>query len=412
MGLNTLYTPKQIEILKRTSQSDWFMLINHGAKRSGKTILNNDLFLNELISVRKTADRLKIEKPQYILAGATLSTINQNILTELTNKYGTEFKFDKYNNFTMFGVYVIQTGHETIGGLSKIRGMTAHGAYINEASLANEAVFDEIKSRCSGEGARVVCDTNPDNPEHWLLKDYIMNPDPQILSYQFTLDDNTFLSERYKTNIKNSTPSGMFYDRNINGEWVTGKGCIYIDFDKDKHYVNMPSLDRFRRFFAGVDWGYSHYGSIVVVGETWTGEYYLVKEVAEQFQEIGFWVEAAKEIQRQFGDINFYCDSARPEHVARFINEGISAYNANKKVISGIETLSRLYKENKLFIIEHGVKRFKEEIYMYTWNEKTGEPLKVFDDVQDSLRYAIYSDVNFEESDAYETTNAISSLGL
>ena len=31
---------------------------------------------------------------------------------------------------------------------------------------------------------------------------------------------------------------------------------------------------------------------------------------------------------------------------------------------------------------------------MYVWNEKTGEPVKEFDDVQDAIRYAIYSDEN------------------
>lgn len=49
--LKSLYTDKQIEILKQTQKQDWFMLINHGAKRTGKTILNNDLFLRELMRV-------------------------------------------------------------------------------------------------------------------------------------------------------------------------------------------------------------------------------------------------------------------------------------------------------------------------------------------------------------------------
>ena len=29
MSLNDLYTKKQIEVLKETQKSDWFMLINH-----------------------------------------------------------------------------------------------------------------------------------------------------------------------------------------------------------------------------------------------------------------------------------------------------------------------------------------------------------------------------------------------
>lgn len=43
IDLQKAYTPKQIEILKACRDTDWFMLINHGAKRSGKTQLDNDL---------------------------------------------------------------------------------------------------------------------------------------------------------------------------------------------------------------------------------------------------------------------------------------------------------------------------------------------------------------------------------
>lgn len=174
--------------------------------------MDNDIFLQELIRVRKTADKLGIDTPQYILAGYSMGNIQDNILTELSNKYGFQFKFDKFNNFTLFGVKIVQTSHGNISGLGRIRGMTAFGAYINEASLANQEVFDEIKARCSGPGARIIADTNPDHPEHWLLKDYIKSTAAGIMNFHFCLDDNTFLDERYIKNIKESTPKGMFYD--------------------------------------------------------------------------------------------------------------------------------------------------------------------------------------------------------
>lgn len=60
MTLSKIYTPKQIEVLKSTRREDWFMMFLHGAKRSGKTIINNDLFMMELKRVRKTADRLSL----------------------------------------------------------------------------------------------------------------------------------------------------------------------------------------------------------------------------------------------------------------------------------------------------------------------------------------------------------------
>lgn len=391
MDLNKLYTPKQIEILKRTNTSDFFILGLHGAKRTGKTVINNDIFLRELRRVRKIADKLKIKEPMYILAGVSSKTIQNNVLQEIYNRYQLDIKFDKHNSFTLFGVKVVQAFTGTIAGLGGIRGMTAFGAYINEASLANETVFKEIISRCSGDGARIVFDTNPDNPEHWLKKDYIDSKSENIISVHFRLDDNTFLSERYIRNIKESTPSGMFYDRDIEGLWVTGEGVVYSDFDGNKHFIDDISGIDFETYIAGVDWGYSHYGSIVVFGIDKDNKWYLIEEHATQFKEIDYWVEIALGVKERYGNINFYCDSARPEHVERFRRERIRAINADKSILSGIEEVARLIKLNRFFVLSPKVKQFKKEIYNYIWDEKTGNPVKENDDVMDAMRYAVYS---------------------
>ena len=391
MDLNRLYTPKQIEILKRTNTEDFFILGLHGAKRTGKTVINNDIFLRELIRVRKIADKLKIKEPMYILAGVSSKTIQNNVLQEIYNRYQLDIKFDKHNSFTLFGVKVVQAFTGTIGGLGGIRGMTAFGAYVNEASLANEKVFKEIISRCSGDGARIVFDTNPDNPEHWLKKEYIDSKSENIISYHFELDDNTFLSPRYIQNIKESTPSGMFYDRDIRGLWVTGEGVVYSDFDSNKHFINDVDNIEFETYIAGVDWGYSHFGSIAVFGIDKLNNWYLLEEHAKQFKEIDYWAEVALDIKERYGNINFYCDSARPEHVERFRRERIRAINADKSVLSGIEEVARLIKLGRFFVVSDKVKVFKKEIYNYVWDAKTGNPVKENDDVMDSMRYAIYS---------------------
>lgn len=393
MSLKEIYTPKQIEVSREILKKDRFMLILHGAKRSGKTILNNDLFLKELIRVRKIADKEGVDKPSYILAGASISTIYQNILIELLNRYGLEVKFDVYGNFTLFGVYVVQTGHSNIKGVSRIRGMTSYGAYINEASLAKEEVFNEIRTRCSGYGARVICDTNPDNPEHRLLKDYIKNPSENILSFKFTLFDNTFLNDRYVNNILETTPSGMFYERDIYGNRVSGDGVVYQDFDLNKHYIkSLEGLD-FARYFVGVDRGYKHYGAMVVIGATYDDKFIVVEEIAEQLKEIDRRTDRAKEIKEKYGNIVFYCDSARTEHIDRLKREGIRAVLADKEVIPGIESVAKLYKTDRLFILEPAVKRFKEEIYSYIWDPAGKDDVKKEnDDVMDAMRYALYSE--------------------
>ena len=364
MNLNNIYTPKQIEILKACRNTDWFMLINHGAKRSGKTQLDNDVFLQELIRVRGIANKLGIDTPQYILAGYSMGNIQDNILTELSNKYGFEFKFDRFNNFNLFGVKVVQTSHGNISGLGRIRGMTAFGAYINEASLANQEVFDEIKARCSGPGARIIADTNPDHPEHWLLKDYIKSPAKGILSFHFALQDNTFLDQRYIKNIIETTPKGMFSDRGIKGLWVSGEGVVYPDFDQNVHVIT-PEQARgiiFERVIAGVDWGWEHWGAIVVIGVK-AGSYYIIEEHAAQHKHINSWIAVAKDIIRRYGNIPFYCDPARPEHVASFQEAGINAFLGNNRVLSGIEAVDTLMTKRKFFIVYSKSKRFRDEIY-------------------------------------------------
>lgn len=397
MAINDVFTKKQQDVLKEIRKEDWFISVLHGAVRSGKTYLNNFIFLMEVKRVAEIAAKNGVSNPMYILAGYSMSSIQDNVLSELGNVFGINFKFDRYNSFDLFGVKIIQTTHGNKTGVGRIRGMTAYGAYINEASLAVESVFEEIKTRCSGEGARIIADTNPDYPEHWLKKNYIDKADKNsdIRQFQFILDDNTFLDERYVRNLKAATPSGMFYDRSILGQWVSAQGVVYPDFDQKRDVVTSDEYQWWNaeEVIVGVDWGYSHFGSIVVMGRfdrTWV----LLEEYAKQYCDIDYWVTVARMVQNNYqrhGNIPFYCDSARPEHVDRFVREGFNAQMADKSVVSGIENVARLIVENRFKVIEGLCPQFMQEIYTYQWNDRTGMPIKENDDVMDAIRYALYT---------------------
>ena len=392
MALHNLYTPKQLEVLTKIWNDDFFICGLHGAKRAGKTVVNNDAFISELVRVRQIADEIGVDEPMYILAGTSSTSIQNNVLQELYNKYEFEPKYDKHGAFYFKGVKVVQVYTGSIGGLQRARGFTAYGAYINEASLANETVFKEIISRCSGEGARIIWDSNPDNPNHWLKRDYIDSKDPMIIDFRFTLEDNTFLSRRYVESIKSATPSGKFYDRDILGLWTIAEGVVYTDFDKSIHMIDKPFKDIIK-YYAGVDWGYDHHGSIVIIGEDSDGRRYIVDGIAEQYKHIDWWIERAKEFKNKYGDIPFYCDTARTEHIADFKRNGIKAVFANKSVIAGIEEVAKAWKNNTLYYIKGSIPLFEEEIFLYKWkgNSKSDEVVKENDDVLDALRYAIYT---------------------
>lgn len=386
---------KQKEVWDSFIKEQPKILICSGAKRAGKTFV---LLLTFLAHVSKYQNM----GLSFIIGGATQAAIKRNVLNDMELILGKELRLDKSNAVEIFGNRVYCFDGANADSWKKARGFTSAGAFLNEATALHDSFVKEVISRCSYKGAVVMMDTNPENPMHTVKTDYI-DKDGQMLksgrlnirSFHFSLFDNNFLDPEYVESIVASTPSGMFTDRDIHGYWVAPEGVIYKDFNKDIHYISSEKLGNrrvnFKKYFAGVDWGYEHPGSIVVIGQDDQGCFYLLEEYAKQHEEIDYWVKVAKGVKERYGNINFYCDTARPEHVVRFRREKLRAINADKAVVSGIEEVARLFKQEQLFVVEDKVDRFKKEIFMYVWNQKTGEPVKEWDDVLDSLRYALYS---------------------
>lgn len=395
MSLSDYLAPKQQEVLHTYFNGDFKMMILTGAIRSGKTFIDNFLFLYELRRVAKQAKERGKVHPQYILAGASSGSIQNNIVNSLNNQFGINLTPDRHNHFHLFGVDIIPVYTNSIRGLAGARGFDSFGAYVNEASLANQEVFQEILNRCSEPGARVICDTNPDNPQHFLKTDYIDNdnPDVKTITFRFTIDDNTFLAPDYLQQIKAATPSGMFYDRNILGLWVSGDGLVYRDFDKNRMVIQQSQVPNIVKYYCGVDWGFEHKGVITVWGDDSKGNIYMLEEHTSQFKYIDYWVKVAKKIQEKYGKgITFWVDSARPDNYSEFLRAGINARNADKARMAGVERVSEYMKQGKFFAVKDGMDQFLNEVYQYVWDENTGEPKKENDDVMDSMRYAIFNE--------------------
>ena len=398
MGLDQILTHKQKQVLHSYLHDDWKIMILSGAFRAGKTVMNNYIFVMELKRIAKLAKSRKDPHPQYILAGYSSNSIYTNVISAIESYFGITMKTDRHGHYHLFGVDIVPSYTGSIRGVGSIRGMTSYGAYINEASLSTHDVFQEILQRCSIEGARIICDTNPDIPTHWLKTDYIDNPDPKarIKSFTFTIDDNTFLSKDYVESIKAATPKGMFYDRGILGQWVTGDGIVYRDFDKDKMLISREQVPDDLEYYVGVDWGYEHPNPIILLGDDKDGNTYVLADYTQKHKFIDYWIRIAKNLQASFGrNLIFYADSARPDNVNEFQSNGINCINANKNIMPGIECVARKMRIGQFYVVDTAASGLLEEIYQYAWDDKTGLPLKENDvrhnDRLDAIRYAIYS---------------------
>ena len=413
--VNKVLTAKQQWVLWSYQHTDCKYLINYGAGRSGKTFIDNILFLAELqriaIEAKKNGDR----RPMYILAGYSSNSIQNNVIGELRNSFGFDPKIDRHGHYHIFGVDVVPAYTGNVRGVGSIRGMTSYGAYVNEASLSTHEVFQEIIQRCSKPGARIICDTNPDNPQHWLKTDYIDNKDPKarIQSFHFTLDDNTFLDKDYVESLKHATPSGMYTDRSILGLWVTGEGAVYKDFDERTMVISRDTLPDNLTYTAGIDWGFDHPTAIEVIGHDKDGNYYLIDEAYAQFEQVNpHWIKVAHDFQKKYGNgLTFFADTARIEHISNFRQHHIKTEYGYKNVLDGIERVASLIKQHRFYVVDGAAPNFINEIYQYVWDEKTGAPVKEHDHAMDSVRYCIATPLWREEQARKQDKNRQRSTG-
>lgn len=388
-------TEKQKEVIRCYRDEKPNIILLSGAKRAGKTFTADLIYLDHIS---------KFRGKQFILGGNTHASIWRNVLEDWQQILGVTFKEHKDNSIDVFGNKVYLFGGSDCKSYESVRGFTAYGAFLNEATTLHERFVKECITRCSGTGAKIFMDTNPENPLHFVKTDYfdkspqyLNNGQLNIISFDFKLTDNTALDPVYVESIKASTPSGVFYDRDILGLWVNAEGVVYKDFNADKHIIHKKDLPHINnnlamvRVFAGVDWGFGHKGAIVVAGIDKDNKVYVLEEYTKEGLLIDDWVRKAKEFIERYGKITFYADPARTEHIVRFRKENIKCLLANNNVRGGIETVSKLLVQDRLLLVKENMMDLPKEFSLYVWG-KDEQPLKINDDAIDALRYAVYSD--------------------
>lgn len=388
-----MLTQKQHDIIAFDNLHRPRITVLEGAVRSGKTVVNCMLFTHHVWESRG-------KKRRYIITGTSIPSIRRNVLDELENmNLGINPILTQSNEFQMFGNTVSCFGSANIDSYKVIKGFTAHGWLANEVTEHHAATVDQCFKRCSGDGARIFWDTNPAGPDHPIKVNYI-DKDGDLLSdgrlhiksWHFTLDDNAFLSDEYKESLKKSTPSGMFYDRDINGLWVAAEGMIYRDFDLGVHVLDVAP-GNLKEHFAGIDWGFEHNGVIGVYGLDHDGNAFRLREIVAKQQSIDWWAHEAMEINNTYRGIAFYADPARPDHIAALRGRGLVVHEAENPVVEGITFVAECFKKRRLYIVQQYNRNYLREIYNYRWKENSAkeEPIKMDDDSMDSERYALYS---------------------
>lgn len=377
------------------------ILILEGAVRSGKTFINNILFLL-LVALHEN------ENKQFILSGVTRTSLTRNVLVDIWNIANLDLiKLPQDGIFQLWGNTINCFGADSINTATRVRGMTAQGWYANEVTKQNPAFVNEALSRCSEPNSKILFDCNPDNPLHHIYQNYILksgiknsNGHEIIKSIHYVMRDNPTITDDYIDRLTAGIPiESANYQRNVLGKWVVSGNAIYTK-QKVKDFV--VDINDYDYLVAGMDFGHGgiNESAFVLFGKI-KNKYFALAEVKAVFETNGDFVNA---VQKCLDDIvldaikkntQIYADSEAPGLINEFARAGfrICAVKKGKgSVVRGIELVQRI----DLTIHKTKCIQLQHELLNYEWKvDRNGnvlnEPRKENDHLADATRYAVFS---------------------
>ena len=383
------------------------ILISDGSVRSGKTVAMINGFIDWSLD--------RFTGQNFILAGKSMGALTKNVLNPLkemlvtkdlpfyhvrsTEEPRLEIGSNKY--------YLYGANHKS--SKDTLTGLTAAGSFADPVALFPENFVSTMIDRCSIEDSRHWWNCNPQGPMHYLKTDYIdKRNEKNVLRLHFQLDDNPTLSEQIKQRYER-LHSGMWYRRNILGEWVKAEGLVYDMFDQDKHVAS--DLPEIQRKWVGIDYGTSHATAFILIGLGKDGNLYILDE----YKHAGDEMSSSKTDSDYSEDFRNWLMIGNEEVHPRWISVDPSAKSfrlqlwrekdkhsalsnvrkANNDVLDGIRTVSSLFSTGRLKVHD-SCEKTKEELTLYSWDQKAQErgddkPLQENDHLMDALRYAVMS---------------------
>lgn len=371
-----------------------------GPVRSGKTV----------IKIARGIKEIAIGPPgDMALIGKTNGSLYRNIIRPMEELLGDEMYYHQEHDgrvIDLWGRKIHCFGANDERAESKIRGSTLAGALGDEITLWPESFFNQLMMRLSVEHAKFIGTTNPDNPNHYLKKNYLDRAgELDITVHRWPLEANTFLPLSYIEALKKEY-TGLWFRRYIKGEWCVAEGSIYDFFDEDIHFIKKaPAKAQFH--LVGIDYGIGNptsYGLYAVNlnahPKIWRvkGYYWASREEGRQKTDADY----SKDLKKFLGDITPRAVIVDPSAASLKLqirrDHGYIVKDANNDVLEGIQTQSKMLQSGEYAILENPEnEECKKEYYGYIWDEnaaKRGEdkPVKTADHTKDEERYVLHTE--------------------
>lgn len=287
--------------------------------------------------------------------------------------------------------------------------------WIDEAPLCKEEVFLICQGRIRQPGVpHRGWITGTPKGQNWVYRTFVRQtteagepwPEDHCRRYSFhtwsTHDNPLYTVEpEFLLALEESYGKGTdFYRQEMLALFVALAGLVYKGFDASKHVVSAAEKpQKFVRVIAGVDWGVTSPGCIVVIGVDGNGRAWVIDEVYERGKTVSDdpgndWISEARALQKRHGIERFYADPEDANAILTFQRAGLPIVKADNKRLPGVRAVQALIAGDKLRLLQGVAPNLETEFGQYHWREDSdGKPLedqdpaKEFDHAMDALRY-------------------------
>ena len=393
------FSKKQLRALgwwhEKSSDSTRDAIICDGAVRSGKTFCMSLSFVLWAFYAFNGND--------FGLCGKTIRSLRRNMVTPvipLLRQLGFECEERLSQNSLTVRFGNAQNRFYYFGGKDEssaalIQGVTLSGVLFDEVALMPRSFVEQAMARCSVTGSRFWFNCNPEHPEHWFYREWILQAERKNALYlHFTMDDNPSLSERVKRRYENLY-TGAFYDRFVRGKWVAVYGAVYPMMANESMYCKPPG-GTMEEYCVSCDYGTVNPTSMGLWGKR-DGVWYRLDEYYFDSRREGY----QKTDEEHYAALKTLAGGRKIGRVivdpsaASFI-EVIKRHGeyrvtpARNNVADGIRRVSGALKEGRIRICEncHDARR---EFQLYRWDSRRCDdsPVKENDHAMDDIRYFV-----------------------
>ena len=371
-------------------------VICDGAVRSGKTVCMADGFFLWSMSqfdgqvfgiCGRTIESLRRNIVMHLddwLAGTGLQLVEKRNENKIVVSYG-----DRENTYFLFGGY-------DENSYKLIQGSTLAGCLMDEVALMPRSFVEQAVARCSVPGSKFWFNCNPEGPQHWFYKEWILKAEEKnALHIHFTMADNLALDPKIRRRYE-TLYSGVFYRRYILGEWCIAEGLVY-QFGRNMHVVDNQDIEALKengRWYISVDYGtlnpfsaglwYLHKGHAIRVKEYYHSGRNTSKLLTDE--------EYYGELEKLAGDLDIQAivvDPSAASFIATIRRHGrFTVRKAKNDVLPGIRITASLLQAGLLKIGEACEDAIRE-FGLYRWDDKgeTDRVIKENDHAMDDIRY-------------------------